>query len=420
MKWLQLTLAFAIAAGCSATQPAATNELTVSPEDQLEAEQELDELRWPQLGDHISPTVSLDFPDHREDTWGAPARPRAFATLGERLGQDPRDDLWDWTECDRFYAKATLGGPTGIGQVVRTDSRSRYRLWSLNPLTVEVEIHGFVGEPANEFEFIDQRGRAFVPTDDADLQAPVLQGVETLHCDGRTRRSESQNWVESSAGVEAQIRRDYGKDWLRCSELSVLTADRVLLSSQPDDSSSLRILNGDAVEWVTRGATRRATLAAQVLSVQCAGKQIRGVRPARSSKPRKDCAERTYHPNSRSWKRLPAANVVATSDDCVGYCFEAFVDSVTAKKPRLVRVAIIEENGSLGRATLRRSSRSEGSYRGIDEGLPLRFACAEKSAVNGAVPHFDDCAQMFAEPADDWACLTQPSWSSQRQSGARR
>jgi hypothetical protein len=122
--------------------------------------------------------------------------------------------------------------------------------------------------------------------------------------------------------------------------------------------------------------------------------------------PRKDCPDPTYAPQSTSWKDLPPAVVASSSDNCVGYCFRAFIDSVTKKAPRVVRVAIIQEKRSLARATLNRTSRAEWSYLASYEGRPLRFACFEKSDGKGGVPHFDDCAQMESGPPDDWYCLT--------------
>jgi hypothetical protein len=79
---------------------------------------------------------------------------------------------------------------------------------------------------------------------------------------------------------------------------------------------------------------------------------------------------------------------------------------VTQEAPRVARVAIIEEDRTLGKATLRRGSRPEGLDRAIDEGRPLTFACFEKSFGLGAVPHFDGCVQMESGPPDEWDCLT--------------
>jgi hypothetical protein len=108
----------------------------------------------------------------------------------------------------------------------------------------------------------------------------------------------------------------------------------------------------------------------------------------------------------RGRANLSPAKVAASGDHCVGYCFRAFVDSVTQEAPRVARVAIIEEGRTLGKATLRRGARSEGSDRSIDEGRPLTFACFEKAVGLGAVPHFDGCVEMESGPADDWDCLT--------------
>jgi hypothetical protein len=416
MKWFLRTLVVAIA-GCNATHPVAKDEPGAAPENRAHENarenarvpwQHNDARAW-ELGGLFNTPLSLeDFLDGLEDEiWGDPDRPAALTTLGERTGQDPREDLWEWTDCTRFYAKATLGGPNGNGQVVRTSFRSRYRVWSLNPLTVEVEVHGFVGEPLNRFEFFDPRGVRFVPTDEADLQSLQVQGVETLHCDGRARRTHTGNWVEKPIPPARLGQRERGAGWVECRGLRIVTADRTSITARRDEPSSLRFLHDDAVEWVTGdGFEKRSGVAAQARGVQCEDQGLPGMPTASAKEPRKDCVEPTYSPSSRNWKRLWPAKVAASSDRCVGYCFRAFVDSVTQEAPRVARVAIIEEDRTLGKATLRRSSRSEGSDRAIDEGRPLTFACFEKSFGFGAVPHFDGCVQMESGPPDDWDCLT--------------
>jgi hypothetical protein len=201
--------------------------------------------------------------------------------------------------------------------------------------------------------------------------------VETLQCDGRFFRPGETG------------------DWLPCDALSIVTADGRDATSQCEHSSGrLRLLTNGAIEWVTLGAERRGGLATNVLAVQCEGQDLPGIPSAGPNAPRKNCSDPTYDPDARSWEDLPPAIVVPSSDNCVGYCFRTFVDSVTKKAPRVVRVAIIQEDRSLARATLNRTSRAEWSYLAIDEGRPLRFVCFEKSDGKGGVPHFDDCVQM--------------------------
>ncbi|MGD8825877.1 MAG: hypothetical protein PVI24_12905, partial [Myxococcales bacterium] len=376
MKWLLRALVIAIA-GCNAGHPVAKDEPGAGPENRGREDagvpwQQNDARAW-ELGGPFYTSLSLeDFLDEIEDeTWGDSDRAAAAVTLGERIGQDPREDLWEWTDCSRFYAKARLGGPNGDGQVVRTSSRSRYRVWSLNPLIVEVEIHGFVGEPANRFEFFDPRGVRFMPTDEADLQSLQVQGVETLHCDGRARRTHTGNWVEKAIPPARRVQRERGAGWVECRGLRIVTADGTSITARGDEPSSLRFVRDDAVEWVTGdGFEKRSGVAAQARGVRCEGQELPGMPRASDKEPRRDCAEPTYNPSSRNWKRLSPAKVAASSDHCVGYCFRAFVDSVTEEAPRVARVAIIEEDRTLGKATLRRGTRLEGSDRAIDEGRP--------------------------------------------------
>ena len=407
MKWFLQALVVAIA-GCNAMHPVAENEPNGVPQDPVAEAKDSEPESSRELGDHLFTIASMNSVNSLEDeTWGEPNRPAAPVTLGERVGQDPRDDLWEWIDCSRFYAKATLGGPNGTGWVVRTSSRSRYRIWSLNPLTVEVQIHGFVGEPSNRFEFFDAKGEQFVPTDKAYLQAPRVQGVETLHCDARKGSIQTGNWVERPIPPTRWIQRERGAGWVQCSALSLLTADRTRMAAHGDDPSSFRILHDDAVEWVTgAGFSKRGGLATQVSEVQCEGQKLPRMRRASSKKPRKDCVERTHNPSWKNWTRLPPAKVAASTDNCVGYCFRGFVDSLTRENPRVARVAVIGEQGTFGKATLRRTIKAEESDRAIDERRPLTFKCFEKSVGKGAVPHFDDCVQMESEPPDDWDCLT--------------
>lgn len=396
-----LVLFVALGVAPALEQRAVERELARAEAEREAQEEEFMRDVWPRLGEADLPYADLTYgdlphtvraagvPEHARqeegneqtddsDSSGAPKAP------GEKLGEDG-----SWTTCIRLYVKTSMGGPTGTGQVVRTDSWSRYRLWRLNPLAVQVELDHLAHDPQDRFNFFDKHGKTFVPVRGIEPSTIIVDGVETLHCDGRFSRPGETG------------------DWRSCDALSIVTADGYEATGQGEHSSGrLRLLTNGAIEWVTLGAERRGGLATNVLAAQCEGQDLPGIPSAGPNTPRKNCSDPIYDPDTRSWEDLPPAIVAQTSDDCVGYCFRAFIDSVTKKPPRVVRVAIIQEDRSLARATLNRASRAEWSYLAMDEGRPLTFSCFEKSHGKGGVPHFGDCAQMESAPPDDWSCLT--------------
>jgi hypothetical protein len=102
-----------------------------------------------------------------------------------------------------------------------------------------------------------------------------------------------------------------------------------------------------------------------------------------------DSAAPTYNPRAQSWGELPPAAITRSSDHCVGYCFDAIIESVSKKDRRVARVVVIEEGHGPTRAIVHRTRihSSSAAY----EGKPVRFTCFDASYA-GTVPRFEDCA----------------------------
>jgi hypothetical protein len=117
-----------------------------------------------------------------------------------------------------------------------------------------------------------------------------------------------------------------------------------------------------------------------------------------------DCSDPTYEPDGRSWEQLAPAFVEQSSDGCVGYCFNAIMDSKSEEHERVARVVILEEDGALTRGTVDLSRVSEGARIAAQEGEPVRFACFDSFDDAGTGPRFEDCVQMLAPRSDDPGC----------------
>jgi hypothetical protein len=120
--------------------------------------------------------------------------------------------------------------------------------------------------------------------------------------------------------------------------------------------------------------------------------------------PNEDCSDPTYEPDGRSWDQLLPATPVQSSDNCVGYCFNAIVESESDENGRVARVVILEEDGALTRGTVHRSHVSGGARIAAQEGEPVRFACFDSFDDAGTAARFEDCVQMLAPRSDDPGC----------------
>jgi hypothetical protein len=100
-----------------------------------------------------------------------------------------------------------------------------------------------------------------------------------------------------------------------------------------------------------------------------------------------DCSDPTYEPDGRSWEQLQPAVVEQSSDGCVGFCFNAIVDSESEENERVARVVVVGEDGALTRGIVDR-----------------RRVVADGAAA----PRFESCVQMAAFEAEDPACAAEP------------
>ena len=119
-----------------------------------------------------------------------------------------------------------------------------------------------------------------------------------------------------------------------------------------------------------------------------------------------ECSEPTFEPDGRAWAQFPPAAVVQSSDGCVGYCFNAVVESETDQNSGIAHVMVVGEDGALTRGVVDRSRVSSDSLMPVLDGEPVRFACFESFADAGGAPLFDDCVQMAASRIEDPECAT--------------
>jgi len=101
----------------------------------------------------------------------------------------------------------------------------------------------------------------------------------------------------------------------------------------------------------------------------------------------------TYDPKIHRWDRLPPAVTPRSSNDCVGYCFNAIIASVSKENRRVARVVVFEEDGTPARAIVHRTRISNGSRMAAREGKRLRFACFDRFETPGGSPRFEECVQ---------------------------
>lgn len=119
-----------------------------------------------------------------------------------------------------------------------------------------------------------------------------------------------------------------------------------------------------------------------------------------------DCSDPTYAPDGRSWEELPAAALEQSSDNCVGFCFNAVVESESEENSRIARVRVVGEDGALTRGVVDRSRVLTNSHVAVQDGEPVRFACYDRVEGPRGATRFDDCVQMLAHKDEDPACAT--------------
>ena len=121
-----------------------------------------------------------------------------------------------------------------------------------------------------------------------------------------------------------------------------------------------------------------------------------------------NCSAPTYEPDGRSWDQLAPAVVVQSSDGCVGFCFNAIVDSESEENERVARVVVLGEDGALTRGFVDRRRVSRSGAMAAEDGEPVRFACFDSFADGAPAPRFEDCVQMVTSKPDDRACAAKP------------
>jgi len=122
--------------------------------------------------------------------------------------------------------------------------------------------------------------------------------------------------------------------------------------------------------------------------------------------PKQDCSEPTYEPDGRAWAQLPPAAVALSSDGCVGYCFNAVIESESEENGRMARVVVLDQGGAQTRGIVDRSRVLTNAALAARAGEAVRFACFERFDEGGPAPRFDDCVQMLASKEKDPGCDT--------------
>ena len=117
-----------------------------------------------------------------------------------------------------------------------------------------------------------------------------------------------------------------------------------------------------------------------------------------------NCSAPTYEPDGRSWDQLAPAFVEQSSDGCVGYCFNAIVDSKSEENERVARVVVVGEDGALTRGLVDRRRVVGDAAMAAEDGEPVRFACFDSFDDAGTGPRFEDCIQMLAPRSYDPGC----------------
>jgi len=106
--------------------------------------------------------------------------------------------------------------------------------------------------------------------------------------------------------------------------------------------------------------------------------------------------------NGPDWKRWVEEKLAAGEDpfpppepasNCVGFCFNATIDSVDEENWRLARVVMIGKKGKRTPARVERTSILSSSRMPAAEGKPVRFACLDRFREKDGL-RFESCSQM--------------------------
>jgi hypothetical protein len=81
------------------------------------------------------------------------------------------------------------------------------------------------------------------------------------------------------------------------------------------------------------------------------------------------------------------------ASNCVGFCFNATIDSVDEENWRLARVVMIGKKGKRTPALVERTSIRSSSRGPAAEGKPVRFACFDRFLEEDGL-RFESCSQM--------------------------
>lgn len=144
------------------------------------------------------------------------------------------------------------------------------------------------------------------------------------------------------------------------------------------------------------------------------GEQYAGAYPGSSARAQggEDCSFPTYDPDNLRWDQLPAASPVMSSDGCVGYCFNAIIESEVDEDGHAARVVIRGEDGALTRGLVERSQVADDARMAGREGAPVRFACFDRVDDPDGVPRFEDCVQMLGSKRDAPGCVARAETAS--------
>jgi hypothetical protein len=109
--------------------------------------------------------------------------------------------------------------------------------------------------------------------------------------------------------------------------------------------------------------------------------------------------------NGPDWTRWVEEQIAAGEDpfpqpepasNCVGFCFNATIDSVNEDNWRLARVVMVGKKGERTPAVVERTSILSSSRRPAAEGKPVRFACYDRFRGEDGL-RFESCSQMAVE-----------------------